>query len=316
MQPATSRVHPNRRYLLLVIVLLAGLYVLLPQFGQFRSSWHLLSHPDAVWTATAIGLTVLTYAAAAATYGLLAFKPLAYGQTLLVELAAMFINRLLPGGLGALGANYAYLRRNNHSAAQAAGTVAANNLFGVIGHGALVATALALSAGHVMASPPGHSRVLVTVIKIAAGVTVLAVVLGLVFGRHRLRQFAVTIRRDVLSYRQRPWRLVGALTSSIALTLCNVLCLACCGLALGVHLPFIAVLLIFSLGIGAGTATPTPGGLGGFEAGLTAGLIAYHVASPAALATALLYRLVSYWLLLPAGALALVVCQKKRLFLD
>jgi uncharacterized membrane protein YbhN (UPF0104 family) len=314
MQPATSRVHPNRRYLLLVIVLLAGLYVLLPQFGQFRSSWHLLSHPDPLWTAVAIGLTLLTYAAAAVTYGLLAFKPLAYGQTLLVQLAAMFINRLLPAGLGALGANYAYLRQRHHNPAQAAGTVAVNNLLGVIGHGAMVAVALVLSVGHIMVNPPGHGQVLATVVKITAGVTVLAAVLGLIFGRRRLRRFAITIRRDVLSYRQRPWQLVGALTSSISLTLYNVLCLTSCALALGVHLPFVVVLLIFSLGIGAGTATPTPGGLGGFEAGLTAGLIAYHVASPAALAIALLYRLVSYWLLLPAGGLALVVCQKKQLF--
>jgi uncharacterized protein (TIRG00374 family) len=103
--------------------------------------------------------------------------------------------------------------------------------------------------------------------------------------------------------------------SSILLTLSNVLCLGCCALALGVHLPFLIVLLIFSFGLGTGTATPTPGGLGGFEAGLTAGFIAYHVASPAALATALLYRLISYWLPLVVGALALLIAQRQRLFI-
>lgn len=316
MQPVTSRFHPNRRYLLLVILLLVGLYVLLPQFGQFRSSWHLLSRPDAAWTVAAVGLTSFTYVAAATTYVFLAFKPLVYGQTLLVQLAAMFINRLLPGGLGALGANYAYLRQRRHTAAQATTTVAVNNLLGFIGHSLLVAVALALSASRVMAGPPGHGQAWVTAAKLIVAAAALIVVLGLVFGRRRLWRFLATVQKDMLSYRQRPWALAGALGSSIFLTLGNVLCLAACALALGVHLPFVILLLIFSLGIGAGTATPTPGGLGGFEAGLTAGFIAYHVAGPPALATALLYRLVSYWLLLPAGALALAVCQKQRLFLD
>lgn len=316
MQPATSRVHPNRRYFLLAILLLIALYVLLPQFGQFRSSWHLLSHPYAGWTVAAICLTVLTYTAAAATYGFLAFKPLAYSQTLLVQLAAMFVNRLLPGGLGALGANYAYLRRRRHTAAQATTTVAVNNLIGLIGHSLLVVVALALSTGRIMAGPPGHGQVWVTAAKLTVVVAALIVAFGLVFGRRRLWRFMVTVRKDVLSYRQRPWRLAAALGSSMFLTLSNVLCLAACALAMGVHLPLVILLLIFSLGIGAGTATPTPGGLGGFEAGLTAGFIAYQVAGPAALATALLYRLVSYWLPLPAGALALTVCQKKRLFSD
>jgi uncharacterized membrane protein YbhN (UPF0104 family) len=298
------------------MLLLIGLYVLLPQFGQFRSSWHLLSHPDAAWVAAAIGLTGLTYAAAAATYGFLAFKPLVYVQTLLVQGAAMFVNRLLPGGVGALGTNYAYLRQRRHTAAQATTTVAVNNLLGAVGHSVIVVIALALSSGHVEIAPPGHGQIWATAAKLAVAVVALAVALGLVFGRRRLWRFMVVVRKDMFSYRRRPWRLAGALASSMFLTLCNVLCLTACALALGVHLPFIVLLLIFSLGIGAGTATPTPGGLGGFEAGLAAGLIAYHVAGPAALAVALLYRLVSYWLLLPAGALALVICQKKRLFLE
>jgi len=85
-------------------------------------------------------------------------------------------------------------------------------------------------------------------------------------------------------------------------------------LALGVHLPFIVVVLIFSFGLSTGTVTPTPGGLGGFEAGLTAGFVAYHVGSASALAIALLFRLISYWLMLAIGALAFTVSERKHLF--
>jgi uncharacterized protein (TIRG00374 family) len=99
----------------------------------------------------------------------------------------------------------------------------------------------------------------------------------------------------------------------MTLTLFNVLCLLCCLSALGIHLPFVIVLLVFSFGVGAGAATPTPGGLGGFEAGLTAGFVAYHVGSSSALAAALLYRLISYWLPLIFGAVAFTICQKQKL---
>jgi uncharacterized membrane protein YbhN (UPF0104 family) len=313
MGASNTKLRPNRRYLLLAVVLLLALYVLLPQFGGFQSSWHLLRRPVPSWTAAAVGLTVLTYLAAAVTYCLLAFRPLAYGRVVLVQLAAMFINRLLPGGIGALGANYAYLRRARHSPSQAAGVVAVNNLFGALGHGLLVAGTLAVFPGS-MAIPPGHSRSAGFVVRLSVGLAVLLAILVLVFGRQKFASKAAEVRAQLLSYRRRPWRLPAALLSSMLLTLCNVLCLACCALALGVHLPFAAILLVFSFGIGAGTVTPTPGGLGGFEAALAAGFIAYHVAGPAALAAALLYRLVSYWLPLPAGAAAFIICQKRQLF--
>jgi uncharacterized membrane protein YbhN (UPF0104 family) len=313
MRFTAPEVHPSRRYLLLAALLALTLYVLVPQLTDFKSSWHLLRHPVFSWTLAAIGLSAMTYFAAAATYCLLAFRPLRYGQTVLVQLAGMFINRLLPGGIGALGANYAYLHRSRHSAVRAASVVAINNLLGAAGHGLLLLGSLLVFSSQ-MAITPRHSQFAGLLTTAVIGAALLVAALALIFGWQKFAPKAAEIRSQLLSYRRRPWRLPAALTSSLALTLCNVLCLACCALALGVHLPFIVILLIFSFGLGAGTATPTPGGLGGFEAGLAAAFIAYHVASPTALAIALLYRFVSYWLPLPAGAAAFVIAQKRQLF--
>jgi uncharacterized protein (TIRG00374 family) len=83
-------------------------------------------------------------------------------------------------------------------------------------------------------------------------------------------------------------------------------------LALGIHLSFVPTLLILTFGVGAGAATPTPGGLGGFEAGLVGGFVAYDVNASAALAIALLYRLISYWLTLLIGAGAFIFCQRQK----
>src|SRR5689334_10316880 len=110
------------------------LYVVLPQMGNFRNSLPLLGHTQLanVWLATIT--TILTYVAAAGTYCLLALHRLSYARTLLVQLAAMFANRLLPAGIGNIGVNYAYLRRRKHKTAEAASVVTINNMLGMAGH--------------------------------------------------------------------------------------------------------------------------------------------------------------------------------------
>lgn len=311
MKLVISKIRFNWRYFLLTVLLVLAIYVLVPQISAFRSGWHLLQHPDPVWTVIAVSLTLLTYLAATATYCLLAFKPLKYGWTLLIQFAATFINRLLPGGIGSLGANYAYLRHRRHSATQAGSVVAINNLLGMLGHGLWLAIILLISSAPIA---PDYSDLTGNFIKILAVAMFIVVGWSLFFGWPRLKQQALGIYRQLLRYQQEFWRLPAALMSSMALTLCNVVALLTCGLALGVHLPFIVIFIIFTLGIGAGTATPTPGGLGGFEAALAAGFIAYGVGSPAALATALLYRLISYWLPLGLGAPSFFICERRGLF--
>jgi uncharacterized protein (TIRG00374 family) len=314
MAQAVSGFHPNRRYILLLAVIAAALYVLLPQVGAFRSSWQLLRHPDAGYTALAVALTFGTYAAGSGTYCLLAFKGLRYWRTVLVQLAAMFLNRLVPAGIGALGANYLYLRGQKHSASRAVAVVGINNLLGLTGHWIVVGVTLALFPGDARLDT---SRIMVDsdlLIKGLLVVLVAVIAAGLVFGRKKAAKALRDIKTQLISYRRRPLRLAAAQCTSILLTLCNVLCLTACLYALGIQLPFAAVLVVFTFGVSAGAAVPTPGGLGGFEAGLAAGFIAYGIDSSAALAAALLYRLISYWLPMTVGLAAFIVCQKRGLF--
>lgn len=302
----------NKRYFFVAIILLLTLYIVVPQIGDFKSSLHLLSHPEPGWTILAILFTLGTYVAGAATYCLLAFKKLSYLRTLLIQFAAMFINRLLPVGIGALGANFVYLKRQRHSSAQAASVVAVNNLLGGIGHYLLLGFALLVTGYSSIESSQAGSD-LGLKIKYFWVVLLLLLVVALVIGRNRLKRGVIDLKNQLLDYRHRPKKVLLALITSICLTACNVLALYACASALGVHLNFAVIMLVFTLGIGAGTVTPTPGGLGGFEAGLVAGFAAFGVDSSTALAIALLYRLISYWLTLLAGAVAFVITQKRQL---
>jgi glycosyltransferase 2 family protein len=304
----------NRRHLLLFAVAAVAVYVLLPQLGDFSSSWHLLSKPDPSFTALAVLLTFGTYAAGTGTYRFLAFKHLRFGRTLLVQLAAMFVNRLLPAGVGALGANFLYLRHERHKTAQAVSVVGINNLLGFTGHGILVLLTLAFFPGTSKVQTDKFTLNGTLLLEVTGVLVLMLVIAGAIFGRHKLVRALKDIRKQLASYRSRPSALIAAQGMSILLTLCNVLCLLSCAHALDIHLSFAAILLIFTFGVGAGAAVPTPGGLGGFEAGLAAGFVAYGIDPSRALAAALLYRLISYWLTMAAGLVAFIVCQKQGLF--
>jgi len=62
-----------------------------------------------------------------------------------------------------------------------------------------------------------------------------------------------------------------------------------------------------------GAAVPTPGGLGGIEAGILAGLIACGVPAAPALAATLIYRGLTYWAPIIPGLFVLPWVRKRYL---
>ena len=55
---------------------------------------------------------------------------------------------------------------------------------------------------------------------------------------------------------------------------------------------------------------PSPGGIGPVEIALTAGLVAAGIPSAVALSTAIVYRLVTFWIPIPVGWLSLQRLQR------
>jgi uncharacterized protein (TIRG00374 family) len=97
------------------------------------------------------------------------------------------------------------------------------------------------------------------------------------------------------------------------LTSCYVLVLYLCVQSVGISLPLWNVFAVFTMGVVAGTVTPTPGGLVGAEAGLLAGLVAYGVDASPALAAVLLYRFLTYWLPLVPGFAVFITIRRRYL---
>jgi uncharacterized membrane protein YbhN (UPF0104 family) len=77
--------------------------------------------------------------------------------------------------------------------------------------------------------------------------------------------------------------------------------LVCSLLALHVHVPWRGIFVIYGITQVAATFPITPGGLGVVEGSLAALLVAYGVHPQGAVATVVLYRIVSFWGVVPIG---------------
>jgi uncharacterized protein (TIRG00374 family) len=304
--------HTKGRLLLLVLFLLL-MYVVLPRLGNFSDSVEAIKGAHIGLVLFGAAVVAATYVLAAGIYQLLGLRRLYFRRTLLVQAANAFANRLLPAGLGGLTLSVQYLRRSGYSLSQALAVAGANNALGLIGHVILMSIAIVASGGALLDDlklpevPHAGWLILGVVALVAANL--------LIF--RRLRQYLYKLTTDVskylAAYRKYPARLLGALACSLGLTCGYALALYLCAQAVGIDLSLWNMFVVFTVGLVATAVTPTPGGLGGAEAGLVAGMVAYGVEASPALAAVLIYRLLTYWLPLLPGFFVLLGIRKRYL---
>ena len=81
----------------------------------------------------------------------------------------------------------------------------------------------------------------------------------------------------------------------------DVACLAVCGSALGVPVPWTHLVIVYGATLGAASLSFTPAGIGIVESAIAVSLMQSGVPAASAIAAALLYRAVSCWLVLGIG---------------
>lgn len=99
--------------------------------------------------------------------------------------------------------------------------------------------------------------------------------------------------------------------SSLLNWVLDMACLGCAILALDGNVPWQQLVLVWAAGAGAGASSCTSllGGLGVVEAALTLALVGAGVPAAIAIAVVVLYRAVSFWLVLLVGATVLCTAQ-------
>lgn len=300
------------RYGLSIVLLLLVVLFAKSHWHELREGLTAMGQIPLGTFVVSIGLVCLTFGLAAISYRMLAFRKLSFHELFTVELASTCINRLIPSGIGGLGVHGMYLHRRKHTIAQATAVVSTNNLLGSVVHVVLL-TLFLLFLGNATGIHLAWGLFQTTiVISIVVGIMIVLSIRPLRREMHLfLRHLFASLRR----YQRHPHMVVFAALALLSLTLINLMILHLLATALGIQLEITKLFVVYSAGVLIGTATPTPGGLAGVEAGLAAGFVAYGVPSELAIAATLAFRLVTYWFPLIPGTLALIVAKAQKIVL-
>jgi undecaprenyl-diphosphatase len=109
---------------------------------------------------------------------------------------------------------------------------------------------------------------------------------------------------------RRPTRVAELFGGAAALTLTYVVAMTCSIQAYGGGLSFAQIGAAYLVAVAIATFAPTPGGLGALEAALIAGLTGFGLADSAAISAVLTFRLVTFWLPVLPGWVALGWMQR------
>ena len=318
--------HRKRRLAgrtLFLLVSLISLYVLLPSLLEVFTSWRELFQLTLRWVAVALGVEALSFLAIWELQRI-ALQARSWFPVSTSQLAGNAFGRIIPaGGAAAVALQYRMLVQAGFPGGRIASALTGVSvlLFGTVLALPLLSVPAFLAGTEI---DPGLFQAAL----VGVGVFVVTLAGGaLVFLSDRPLRFVGALAERLLNRtlrRSRPMselpdrllrerdflrtafgtRWKAAVLSSAGRWIFDYLALLACLRAVGAEPRSSLVLLAFVAASFLGMIPLTPGGLGFVEAGLTGMLALAGVgAAPAAVAT-LAYRLISFWLPIPAGAAA------------
>jgi glycosyltransferase 2 family protein len=288
------------------VVMLAAVglafYVLLPQLGDLERTADAFQDAHWGWVPLVLAATVLTYLFAGVSLMGSVPQPLRFWPTLRAQIASAFVGRITPGSTGGIAVGVRYLQRSGIDPAAATASVGLNAVGGLVVHLSLMIAFFAWTgtSGIGGFSLPDANLILV-------GLAIVLSIGGAILVARPLRQRlvgpAVSAARSALEalsgVATSPLRVMQLVLGSAGVTLAymGALVAAIQGFGGGLSFPQIGAAYLGASALAS--ASPTPGGLGAFEAALIAALSGFGLDDGAAVSAVLSFRLATYWL--PTG---------------
>ncbi len=313
--PATiaqiKRINVKTLAYMIILVLLA--IAIIPRINELKNGLKALTTADPKWIIVALVASALTYFAASITYVVLARVPLNYFKTLAVQVAASFANRLIPSGVGGLSLNVDYLLKAGHKPSESASVTAVNSAAAFLSYVVLLFTAMTITKTSPTQLLAGKTIPL-WIIPIVVGVVSIIIVVLIKWKtmRNKIAKLALDTWHNILEYRHEPFRLVLAIIGASLVTVFYVAALYASAHAIGMPITIMQAFIAYTIGTLIGAAVPTPGGLGGVEAGLYAGLIAFGFEPGLTLSTIIIYRLMTFWIPILPGYISFWLLQRNK----
>ncbi|HET9079247.1 MAG TPA: flippase-like domain-containing protein [Trebonia sp.] len=305
-----QRIRP--RTLVTLVATVVAVYLLAGELAQ-KSLGSLVRSADWRWALAALGLSVATYVGASLSVSGFVSEKLGFLRTTLVQLASSFVTLVTPAAVGGVALNVRYLQRRKIAAPAAVASIGVSQVVALVLHLLLLAVfgAITGAGGKNPIRPP------VWVYFVGGGlIAVAGAVLALPAGRRLVRArlsptFGQVLPR-LLEIAQRPAKLAEGIGGALLLSIAYIFCLATCVAAFGGSVPIAKIGFVYLTGSALGSIIPTPGGLGAVEVALTTGLTTAGVPGGIAVSAVLLFRLLTFWLPVPFGWVALNYLERKH----
>lgn len=307
----TNNLKKNwRLYLSMVVGIAAAVFIYL-QWDSIRVSLNTLKGANFGYILAAlVSFSFTVVSASGVIYMLRINKKTKYRPVLLVQVSTLFLARITPASVGGLAAMGRVLVTQGQTVVQAGSIVAAGGIATFVGNVILTSFALLLSANSVDLGNISIPNFIIYVF--IAG----AIIIGGLMLIKKIRVKVTRAIKDVIStigiYKNRKKSLVAAVFFGFMVTLMYGITMLLVAQSLGVHLSLLAGIIVISLGSLGVAVTPLPGGAVGAEAALAAGLTQFGVSATDAIAIALVYRAVTFWIPLLPGFIASQFALKKE----
>jgi uncharacterized protein (TIRG00374 family) len=341
IEQAGTRLLGDRRRMLTVlaafVLLIVGVYVLIPKISGVKGSLTKLSDPNWAWVAVAIGFNGFSFLAYAALFrGILGgrdeqhelYRRVDFRASFLITMAGLAASTLFSAaGAGGIALTYWALRKAGMERRRAAcRMVAFLVLLYTVYAGALIVFGVLLRTGVFSGEAPLGGTI------IPAGLAAMAMlVAGLIAlipddlerrieryqdkrWVHRLATVPATVSsgvRTAIDYLRHPRSGSTAILGAVGYWVGMVGILWASFHAYGGGVPFAVVVMGFFVGMVANLAPSPAGGVGTLDAGLIGAFLLYGIPLDTVLPAVLTFRLVGFWLPIIPGVIAYFALRRQ-----
>ena len=265
------------------------------------------------WMLASAVLACLIWVGSAVPLVALSPEKLSLRETLVAQVAASIITIVAPAGVGPAALNLRYLRKRRVPTAMAVTTVTLMQISQALITIILLLLVMVIAGSSLSVSVPyGTILGVVAVVMVAVGIIV-AVPKVRRWIWSKIQPTWQQVYPRLLWIIGQPRRLAAVVGGNLLMNIGYVGSFWTALLAMGGSLNFSTVSITYLTANAAGSFIPSPGGIGTVETALTSGLTVAGISSSVAIATALLYRLVTFYGRIPFGWLAMKYMEKKDL---
>lgn len=292
----------NKNLILGLLILIVIIYLILPSKQDIQESIEAIKGADMKWVLVANIFYYLTIPMYAIQLLVLAQSKLNAWITFKVQMSVLFINKILPSSISSFSINSFYLYKSKHNPSQVASVIAMKALTSSITYSFLFIFSVILGIREY--NLPGqlslninfsHILGLSIIIIIASIVTVL-----FIYHSEKLREIlknnAASFWGKFKLYKDRPNDIIIASITGFLAPAIGVFVLMASAKSVGMEISYLQSFIVYTLGTTMANLVPTPGGIGGAEAGLYAGFTILGFSSSESFAATMIYRAVSFWI--------------------